>query len=242
MSNTFYRNLRDIIPENSLTDKYLVLDLDETLVSTQDEDLNSLLDIGIMNNPKYLHIRERIYYFILENIDSPGSGSKIEMWGITRPHISKFLLFCSAYFKGVFVWSAGKREYVDAIVDYIFQDFKRPEIVFSADETKQKDGQVLKPLDILYKKYPFMNSKNTFMVDDNRYAIRENVSNSILIPPYKPLMSSKDFSMNDTTLIQIIKWLKLNHVKNEKDLRKLNKDIIFNIPISTYKEILKYEK
>ena len=242
MFEKFYPNLKDIIPDISITDKYLILDLDETLISTQDESSSSLKNLNIINNSKYLHIRERIYHFVLENVDAPGHGHKCEIWGITRPHINKFLIFCMTYFKGVYVWSAGKREYVDMIVDFLFKDLKRPEIVFSADDTLQREGNVLKPLNILYKKYPFMNSENTVTLDDNMFAIRDNRENAILIPAYNPKMSIEACSRNDMTLIQIIKWLKMKNTKMENNIQKINKDTIFSTSVTLYKEVLKREK
>lgn len=242
MSSKFYPSLRDIVPKSSLTDKYLILDLDETLVSTQDEDIDSLKKLNLMNNSKALDIRKRLYHFVLENVDSPGYGTKNEIWGITRPHLKKFLIKCLGIFKGVYVWSAGKKEYVDMIVDHIFEDLDRPEIIFTNDETKEKDGKVLKPLQIMFKKYPHLTPQNTFMLDDNIYAVRDNKDNAILLPAYKPQMTLESLSMNDNTLLQILKWLKLEHVRNCDDVRQLDKDMIFGIPLSVYKQQLKNER
>ena len=50
----------DLIPENPLTDKCIVLDLDETLVHTE-EYVEWLRDLNIYKDPNAYVLRNRIY-------------------------------------------------------------------------------------------------------------------------------------------------------------------------------------
>src|SRR5690606_31782804 len=109
------------IPSTSLTNKCIVLDLDQTLLATQ-ESINSLHELGILSNPNLLSLRNRTYYFTIEDLEGPGIGTKYNYWGVTRPHCHEFLLFCFSYFRVVAIWSAGQRPYVESIVDYLFRD------------------------------------------------------------------------------------------------------------------------
>lgn len=233
-----YSTLLDIIPETPLTNLNIVIDLDETLIHTQEGDISILKKSGVMTNPKYLALRDRIYHFELENVDSPGLGCKSEMWGITRPHTSEFLLFCMIYFKRVIIWSAGKREYVDMVLQFIFKDLKRPPIVYTYDETSWMSGKVLKPLKDLYDIFPDMNETNTLTLDDNHFAVRKNKSNAIMIPEYQPSLNLEEFMKNDTSLLQVMSWLKLKEVRNCVDVRKLDKSKIFMISLQEYRNRL----
>lgn len=238
MSKKLYSVISDIISKDSLTDKCLVLDIDNTLLKTyDDEDLSKL---GIMTNPKQLKIRNRIYHF---EIDYPGYEDTRFMWGITRPHLTEFLIFCISYFKLVCIWSAGDRPYVEGVIGKIFKDLKRPHVIYVRDDCEDPDGKVLKDLSKMMKDpvtLGYMTPMNTLTIDDNVFAIRKNINNAIEIPFYSPEISKdvnetiRELGKNDPSLLQIIRWLSLDHVKNSRDVRKLDKSWIFTKTLEEY--------
>jgi len=220
---------------DSLTDKCIYLDLDQTLISTADEKygLDYLYKLKILSNPSLMHIRNRIYHVVVEDLEKPGYGSKYEMWGITRPKLNRFLNFCFGYFKLVIVYSAGKRQYVESIVDHIFKDVEYPHAVLSYDDIKKdKKGNVVKPItsvinaNLLTKQ--FVKHNNTLGLDDLESTYSENKGNGILIPPYEPDLNEKSLDGDDDYLLRLENWLMLPEVINCKDVRLLDKTQIFS--------------
>lgn len=223
-----YSVISDFIPEESRTDKCVVLDLDNTLICTQEK--IELSDLNIMNNPIYLKLRNRTYNF---ELTAPGYEQTKIMWGVTRPHLTQFLLFCLSYFKVFAVWSAGDKIYVDNVINQIFKYInKKPYVVYSRDDTSFPKGAPLKDLTLMMKDHQsngLMTLENTITIDDNRDAIRKNINNAIVIPFYNP-QTIKDMEKDDKALLQIIEWLEKPEVMNANDIRTLNKDWIFTVP------------
>jgi len=80
-------------PVATLTDKCLVLDIDETLVHTFDdgERINKNM---IWNDPNLLELRRRIYEIELIDIAGiRGKGDYYKMSGIMRPYLKNILIF-----------------------------------------------------------------------------------------------------------------------------------------------------
>ncbi|GAG58796.1 unnamed protein product [marine sediment metagenome] len=231
-----YHSDLDKIPEKPLTNKCIVLDLDETLVhSCGESDIELLKQLQIYTDPSNYDLRERVYKITMEDvIHKKGTGEKTEMWGIARPNVREFLIHCFTYFKIVIIWSAGRKKYVHAIIDKIFQDLKRPHIIWTYDDLeKLPNNTLIKPLNKLIdeisglKKH--MSLENTFIVDDRVSVFSEpNPYNGILIPAYKPTFNVKNLRDDDNTLEQLSKWFMKSEVINCKDIRKLSKVNIFN--------------
>lgn len=217
----------------SLTDKCIYLDLDQTLLSTADEKygLDYLYKLKILSNPSLMYLRNRIYHVVVEDLEKPGYGSKYEMWGITRPHLHQFLIFCFSYFRLIIVYSAGKRQYVESIVDHIFKDLPYPHLVLSYDDIKKKGEKVIKPLTAviegndLTKKY--VKPTNTLGLDDLQSTYSENKGNGILIPAYEPELNEGALAEDDDSLLKLENWLMSPEVINCKDVRLLDKSKIF---------------
>jgi hypothetical protein len=228
------------LPHKSLTDKCIVLDLDQTLIATQDTK-ESLKRLGIFSNPHNMHVRPRVYDLHIEDYEKPGSGSKYNFWGIIRPHLHEFLVFCFNYFKYVVVYSAGKRPYVEAIVDDIFRDLPMPHAVFSYDDIIMNSaGQVEKPLTKIIAMAPHvlhgMSLENTLAIDDNPTTFHHNMGNAVLIPAYEPHTSSvTGIEMDDVTLLQLKYWLLQPEVIKNTNVALLDKTTIFTTPIEMYK-------
>ena len=211
----------------TISDKCIVLDLDQTLIATQDDHTFPVF-IEIMSNPNLVALRNRTYHLKIDDLGIPGIGSTYECWGVLRPHLFEFITFCFSYFKIVAVWSAGKRSYVEAVVDYIFRDFPRPHIVFTHDDvTFSSKNHLLKSLlkminhnDVTKK---FMKLTNTLVLDDNPTTFALNRNNGVLIPEYAPRTNIASLSENDNSLIKFEKWMLLPEVINSVDVNTLQK-------------------
>lgn len=239
---SFYKSNLNSISSKSLTNKCIVLDLDETLVHTN-ENISELQKLEIMSDPNLLDLRRRTYQITLDDVVyKKGEGVKTVMYGITRPHVKEFLISCFSYFKVVIVWSAGKKKYVDAIVDFLFKDIKRPHIVYSYDQCeKTSNGLLVKPLSKLINNESglskYMSLENSFIIDDRNtvYAgfVGDNPDNGIQIPPYKPAFNIHSLRSDDIALKQLMTWLLQPEVMNESDVRKLDKSVIFKTNVTS---------
>lgn len=228
----------DKIPKTSITNKCIVLDLDQTLIATQ-EKMDSLRRLNIMNDPNLLDLRQRTYHISIEDLESPGYGSKYDYWGVARPHYKDFLLFCFSYFKIVAVWSAGKQPYVEAIVDFLFKDLPQPHIIFSYNDCDfDKLKHPIKPLTKMFNSNKVlkehMNLQNTFVLDDNSATFYMNTGNAILIPAYEPACTIPALSRDDPTLLQLKYWLGLKDVVSSTNVTSLDKRTIFEISVENY--------
>lgn len=233
-NNIYYAGPSNI-PRLALTDKCIVLDLDQTLVATQD-DLSDLQNLGLMNDPV---LRRRVYQLTIPDPDDEQGKTMYKFWGITRPHVEEFLLFCFSYFRVVAVWSAGQKPYVDAIVSYLFQDLPAPHVVFTSDDTVRPSEYItIKPLQNMFESsnvlLRYMSLANTVTIDDNPTTFQENPDNGILIPPYTPFLNYDSLSGDDTALLQLKCWLQQPMVQNALDIREIAKDEIFTTSLSAY--------
>lgn len=221
------------------TNKVIVLDLDETLVSTQ-ESMISLHKLNILKDPHLLDLRKRIYVLNLEDVmTKTGAGQLDQFWGIMRPHLKEFLQFCFDYFHIVAIWSAGQYKYVHAVVDNIFRDLPRPHVVFSfndldiitSDHILQQEQIKAKPLlkmiggvDGLSQ---YMSLENTIVVDDRDTTFIQNQENGIKIPPYHPSSTIENFRRDDDTLLKLKSWLMRDEVIKATNVKLLDKSKIF---------------
>ena len=214
--------------------------------------MSSLKNLGILINPKLISLRNRIYHIIIynskndnsKNDNSKNDNSKndkvYEYWGIVRPHINEFLLFCFSYFKVVAIWSAGERKYVEEIVAHIFKDLPKPHIIYARENTQISKNSVLKSLDKLFnhnsifKKY--MNTKNTLAIDDNLTTFANNKGNGVGIPAFEPDLTIASMSKEDNTLLKLMYWLLQPQVISCDDVTKLDKSKIFTTSIDLYKK------
>jgi TFIIF-interacting CTD phosphatase-like protein len=215
----------------------IVLDLDETLLCTFD-DMVDLYNLGILTDSKLLDIRRRTYYMRLDDVvDKKGTGVKSDLWGITRPHLDEFLRFCFDNFKIVAVWSAGRKKYVHAVVDWIFKNVGRPHIIYTYDDCEKTSGGLLiKPLqrmiDQINNLEKYMSLSNVFVIDDRRSTFESsNPDNGIVIPEYLPHPDIKEMRADDTALLQLINFFQSEDVKNSTDVRQLNKKTIFTTDV-----------
>ena len=226
---SFYEidNLYDSVKK---TDKCIILDLDETLVSTfDDKDLKALKKLRIMDDANLIHLRSRFYFLNINDIDRRGKDNSITECGFTRPHVREFLLFCNRYFKHVIVWSAGCYDYVHEICRYLFNDIDPPTIIYTRDDCE--NANKLKPLKKMMKDLRLngeMNLENAIAIDDKTYTFADNIENGILIPPYRVSPTIASIEKDDDTLLKLIDWFQDEKVSNSKNVKILNKNSIFS--------------
>jgi len=224
------QNFQHLIPKRTLTKNTIILDIDETLVHTE-EDMKSLEKMDILSRPELLN---EIYFLSLDN-------GATEMWGTKRPHVDDFLLFCFTYFDNVCVWSAGQKDYVHTLVDHLFAPFKKPDIVFTFDDCVQnKDENWIKPLEKFYQ-HPLARGKispeNTFIIDDRDYTFERNEKNGILIPPYSP-NNLEEIQKEDDHLSRLRSWFLHPEKRFTNDIQTLDKADIFTRTPEQYSEQL----
>ena len=230
---------------NNISNHCIVLDLDLTLLETQDE-LNEFLPI--INNKNKLNpsLLQRFYHISTNEIYNDRIYHKkrkipkyklndlidYDFWGITRPFLDEFLIFCRKYFKRIIVWSAGKRNYVHSIVNKIFKNVGyEPDYIFTFDHIKfNKQGRVVKPLKIIINEIndPYVRLENCIFIDDTNSTFEENIDNAILIPKYETKGLLNNFNKIDECLKEIIEWLMKPEVINAYDIRKIYKKIFFD--------------
>lgn len=236
-----------IWPSKSLTNKIIVLDLDENLVHTYSNP-KYFKELGIMDNPDLENLRKRVYTIQFESITGiKGDGSIGTLWGVERPHLSVFLIFCFYYFDIVCVWSAGVHEYVHKIVRKIFKSInRRPDYIFTRDDCETGDIGLTKPLTKLAAEIARdrnMNPKELlnrmYMMDDKHYTFDEtNPDNGILTPAYSPDPPTlRNLQENDDTLLILKEWLLLPKVMTCSDIKIIEKGQIFEKSLQEMKRI-----
>jgi hypothetical protein len=201
--------------------------------------MDSLTELKILSDPNLMTLRNRVYHLTIEDIEHPGAGTKYDFWGVTRPHLDEFLMFCFSYFKVVAVWSAGTRPYVEAIVDHIFRDIRPPHVIFTQDDIVWgPTGDVEKPLSKMFESNPVltrhMSFGNTLAIDDNPNTFCQNKSNGVLIPAYDPALSIDALSRDDPALLQLKYWLLQPENVASADVRRLDKTSIFRRSLGAY--------
>lgn len=231
----------DLDNHHTLTNMCVVIDLDATLISTQDS-FDDFKKLNIMKDPNLLEIRRRCYCIKLTDIDTVGDGSRYDFWGIKRHYLDEFILFCFNYFKYVLIWSAGKKNYVEAIVDNIFKNFKKPHLVWTHDDIVFDDDENgMKPLAKLmaspFGKKHKITAENTLFIDDNEVTFVKNKKNAVYIPGFDPEPIIESLSEINTDLLKLKYFLLLPHVRNADDVTKLDLSNIFKYSYEDYKNI-----
>ncbi len=228
---------KDNLVNTTITDFAIVLDLDLTLICSQDE-FNSFKNLGILDNPNLLSLKNRSYCIKLTDLDKPGDGSKYDFWGIKRPYSDEFLLFCFNYFKTVIVWSAGEHNYVHAIVGVLFKRLRLPDLIWTRDDLVAKKRKPLKKLvESEFGKKHNLSLSKIITVDDNEEAFIKNIENTINIPPFEPELNIESLNQYDNELLKIKYYLLQPHVRSSTDITKLDLSNVFTIEPDDYKKI-----
>ena len=197
-----------------LTNKNIVLDIDQTLVISY-EYLNEIKDIDLSDK----EIASRLRIIVVS--DKP-------MYVFIRPYCRDFLRFCFNYFDKVIVWSAGTSNYVNAVVNILFNEISEPDRVFARDFCEYKGNNPNKPLEKITKEIPSVNLSNTLILDDSAYNFINNPDNGVLIPSYS------QENKCDNQLLKFVQWLMKKTTMTSTDVRKLEKSQIFNNVLPEY--------
>ncbi len=235
--------------DQPLTDKNIVLDLDETLIHTFiPEDTYdkrspnkkhhgySLRDFDFLfNDNRYYHHKSRLYLLDIEKLKRKyGYDLDDSYWGFYRPNLMEFISFCKQYFNKVIVWTAGVSQYGIGICDLIFDDHCKPDLILTRDDCETYNRRISKPLDKLYD-HPdlkgILTPENTLIIDDRKSNFYYNPNNGITIEPFDPekdnIPIKKWLETPDNRLMEIKDWLMQPHVMYSRDVRTLNKNGIF---------------
>lgn len=230
-ANAYYDSLppsrlrinKPVIRTPAITDMTIVLDLDETLVRSEEGDEAKML-IKYLVDPKFYNRRQDMYKIVVDT-----GRSKSLMYGIKRPYLDLFLDFVFYYFRNVIVWSAGHYDYVHKICNIIFNDHYRPDAIYTNDDCVMEKRVLTKPLRKIYNTEKDINEKNTIILDDRETVFSgPNPRNGILIPAYDPYLSEPINSNVDNRLLEFMRWLMLPRVRNTSDVRYLDKNFIFS--------------
>lgn len=207
---------------HSITQHTIVLDLDETLVHTF-TDIELAKEFGIFDDPE---LRSRSYTMELVDVSlEKGTGQKIFLWGVVRPHVKEFLAFCFSYFKIVGVWSAGKKDYVEMVVELLFRDIKPPNFVYTYDDCVKEGENYYKPLHKLFKEMNlnlYIKPGNIFMLDDRLDVCKHNPQNVIVAQPYSP-NTLEEIKAKDDFLEKLMIWFRTPEVRYSYDVGRLGK-------------------
>lgn len=229
----------------TLTEHNIVLDIDATLLHTQDGGYD-FENLNVYTNPSRFKIRHKIYHMNLVDVtNNPGEGSITSLSGVYRPFLKEFLDFCFEYFNNVIIWSAGKRKYVEECCRLMFPIHK-PALIYTWDDCDYSNKGLFKPLKNIFNddklKELNINEKNTFHLDDRDDVYSLNKNNGIQIPEFEcELDVNQILNHDDDELLKLIAWFSLNKVKKSQDIRKLTKSSIFKKSCEDYEIILEKE-
>lgn len=216
-----YRISRKELDRSPLTQKTIILDLDETLVHSS-EDPRQLLNLSAYKDKRWLELRSRMYRFSLD-----GYEKRPTIWGVTRPHLEEFLPFCFGYFEKVCVWSAGIPKYVAKVVEHIFPSGYEPYLVYNRNHCYYApSGDLFKPIEAIGHRE--IRLDNTLFVDDRPTTFYDNPDNGIIIPAYQPEGRIEDYIRDERSLYDLMNWLMRPEVIKAKDVRLLEKRNIFS--------------
>lgn len=199
--------------------KCIVLDLDETLVHTERDNETDVE--AMFSNSNYPQLRKQIYQ--VQTSTGP-------LWGVMRPELEVFLKFCFEYFDIVAIWSAGKPEYVNNVLDIICPIGYKFHIIYTSQQTKKTfDGTQYKPLISMIddpNTQGIMTYDNTYFVDDREdnfmYGGEEN---AIIIPEFLPKTPLD--ALYDDTLPTLMAWFYSQPVFDSDNVWELDKSLIF---------------
>jgi hypothetical protein len=211
--------------------KFLVLDLDSTMVHTKSS-MESLHELE-KNKASNLHLlKDRIHKFNLGGYEN----NEAKMWTLLRPYTKEFMQYSLKYFSAVIVWSAGKPAYVHEIIKFLFPEGDPPFLIYTYNDcVMKKGGKINKPLSKLFMdpRLIFANNTNTLVIDDRLDTFELNHHNGILIPPFEP-NTLAEMHQTDTALLKLMGWLSLPEVMNCTDYRYLDKTKIFTTNVEQY--------
>lgn len=154
----------------------LVLDLDESLLHSVDEDEMDAATIGKLKK-NYSHFRIDRYHCFL------------------RPKAIKFLKWASEHFE-IAIWTAASPDYGYYVLDVLFQQSAgvNPIIILTSDHTALSEITLgnHKDLRLIWAVLPQYGPHNTYMIDDRPDVGAAYPCNVYTIPPFAPTLKKTD--------------------------------------------------
>jgi TFIIF-interacting CTD phosphatase-like protein len=191
------RPYRSWIPKRGKSGLVFVVDLDHTVVDS--------------TGFKHSHV-DRRYVLDMQNQVIKGS---------TRPNHKQFLSYLKAYGE-VVIWTAGEKEYAEAIVNILYEGEEKPKMVWHRDHCAYNEDEDYyhKPLQRIADELKYDRAA-ILMIDDRTYTFVTNPSNGLLIPPYEG-------SDDDDALGQIVDWLEMPSTRYSWSTTQLDKSRVFS--------------
>ncbi|XP_039292294.1 ubiquitin-like domain-containing CTD phosphatase 1 [Nilaparvata lugens] len=220
-----------------------------------DFDIDDGEEVAIENRHVYLEkIDKRIRTYNIEMISEPRPGKKLLVLDIDytlfdhrssaetgvelmRPYLHEFLTSSYAYYD-IVIWSATSMKWIEEKMKLLgvstHPDYK---ILFYMDHlamisvhTPKYGLAEVKPLGVIWGKFPQYTPKNTIMFDDIRRNFLMNPSNGLRIAPFRQAHTNR---ATDRELLKLAKYLReiaalddfsaLNHRRWEHWLHKLQR-------------------
>nr|QBK88639.1 MAG: ctd-like phosphatase [Mimivirus LCMiAC01] len=182
-----------IIKSNFNNNKFIILDIDHTLIHSKRIDptikFGEFGDFNICDNEYTIY---------------------------KRPYVDKFIEWCFNNFNGILVWSAGTKIYVDNVVKYLFKSPLKPIMILtrkncSINYSNNRYYKDFSTLDATLKNLGISpNTSKMFFVDDLPHRIK-NLNSQYIIPikPYwtrRHIWRDRSFSGDrDNHLLKIMK-------------------------------------
>ena len=189
-------NFNNLKNEYNKNKKLLILDLDETLIHS---DLDFLLKEKNINYDKIL-------YFNSEE------EKNIPLPLIIRPGLYEFLDYASENFDLV-IFTASDQDYANTIINYIEKDKKYFKMRLYRNNCLFIDpGLYIKDLRIFNS---WKKMEDIIIIDNSLFSFANQLNNGILITSF--------FDDKSDTFLNIVKDY-LEYIKNEKDIREINKE------------------
>lgn len=206
----------------------IVLDLDETIIHTypNTEGYKKLYS----ENRKLFNKLSNSGTINVINYDF-GDVNDDRLWFIVRPGLKEFLKALDKYFTKVIIWSAGTKEYVDDVVDIIFDNLTPPDKIYSRkDLLNKRDGSFEKPLRKIFRDIKTLNLSNTLIIDNlESNFVYSNKYNGISIPHFQPTINEiiSNNGVNDRALFDLVDWFNDVEFNDDRDVREMEKRFIF---------------
>ena len=210
----------------------LVFDLDEALIHS---DFDSSILRNLRNKKPSTFNKLISDGKIFKSSTRRMDDSSCFVWAIKRPNLDHFLNWCNKNVGRLIIWSAGSKDYVESMVDYIFHNKQYPYKILTYNDIihfEQSDSECIKPLQHLFETDDKIIPQTTLIVDDLKHNfIFTNKRNGIEIPRFGPdiddVVSGEAFK--DNCLENLREWLmNIEQIENLNDIRILNKSKIFN--------------
>lgn len=153
----------------------IVLDIDETLIHTKH---TTTSPNDSLKKQSDIHFKlQDVYYYIM-----------------IRPYVFVFLDSVFKNFDHVCIWTAAEKVYAKKIISKIMTPLQQNSLLEFWSRKNcvvNNQGVYTKPLERLFKKHTFLNSKNTVLVDNNKTLTDLNKNMSINVPDFTGLKNDK---------------------------------------------------